>query len=61
MQKGVINLMDLGFIPKDVDVTPAFERGCPTIVSRRMKIENSKDIVRTFKRKTDEAKGDAVI
>jgi len=61
MQQGVINLVDKGFITKDVDVTPAFERGCPSIVSRRMKIENAKDQIRTFKRITDEAKGDATV
>eukprot|EP00341_Mesodinium_pulex_P003512 CAMPEP_0116913624 /NCGR_PEP_ID=MMETSP0467-20121206/16815_1 /TAXON_ID=283647 /ORGANISM="Mesodinium pulex, Strain SPMC105" /LENGTH=94 /DNA_ID=CAMNT_0004589875 /DNA_START=433 /DNA_END=717 /DNA_ORIENTATION=+ len=56
MQKGLITLMNTGFIPKDVDVTPAFERGCPTLNAKKMQILDQKEYVRSFKRKTDEPK-----
>lgn len=56
MDKGIIHLVNEGYIPKDVDVTPAFERGCATLTSKRMEILDQKEMVRNYKRKTDEMK-----
>jgi len=39
-----------------VDVTPAFERGCATLVSKKMEILDQREMVRNYKRKTDELK-----
>lgn len=31
INKGMINLLERGIIPKDVDLTPAFEKGAPPV------------------------------
>ena len=36
ISKGMLNLIAKGVIPKDVDLTPAFERGAPPISSKRV-------------------------
>lgn len=56
MDKGIIHLVNEGYIPKDVDVTPAFERGCATLTSKKMEILDQKEMIRNYKRKTDELK-----
>lgn len=47
MEKGIIHLVNEGYIPKDVDVTPAFERGCATLTSKKMDILDQREMVRT--------------
>jgi len=37
-------------------VTPAFERGCATLTSKKMDILDQREMVRNYKRKTDELK-----
>jgi len=54
MGRGLSSLLNEGFIPKGVDVTPAFERGCPTLNAKRIDIRDSKEKVRIFTRKTDD-------
>lgn len=39
MQNGMYGLMNRGMIPKDVDVSPAFERGHPPFRACQSKIE----------------------
>lgn len=34
ISKGMLNLINRGIIPKDVDLTPAFERGAPPLMNR---------------------------
>jgi len=46
MDKGIIHLVNEGYIPKDVDVTPAFERGCATLTSKKMEILDQKEMIR---------------
>ena len=31
INRGMINLLNKGVIPKDVDLTPAFEKGAPPV------------------------------
>lgn len=38
INRGMINLVNRGTIPKDVDLTPAFERGAPPLLMRPAKI-----------------------
>lgn len=41
--KGMYNLMNQKKIPKDVDLTPAFEKGIPLLVSKPAKIYQAED------------------
>ena len=34
LSQGMLNLVNRGMIPKDVDLTPAFSRGVPSLVNR---------------------------
>jgi carbamoylphosphate synthase large subunit len=43
LNKGMINLMNAKKIPKDVDLTPAFEKGVPLLLSKPAKIYNAED------------------
>lgn len=38
INKGMFNLVNKGVIPKDVDLTPAFERGAPSLLLKPAKI-----------------------
>ena len=38
ISKGIFNLMNKGIIPKDVDLTPAFERGAPPLSNKAIPI-----------------------
>jgi hypothetical protein len=38
IHKGIFNLMNKGIIPKDVDLTPAFERGAPPLTNKSIPI-----------------------
>lgn len=38
ISKGIFNLMNKGIIPKDVDLTPAFERGAPPLTNKAIAI-----------------------
>ena len=38
INKGMFNLVNWGKIPKDVDLTPAFERGAPSLLLKPAKI-----------------------
>eukprot|EP00742_Colponemidia_sp_Colp-10_P007009 GILJ01007522.1.p1 GENE.GILJ01007522.1~~GILJ01007522.1.p1 ORF type:complete len:1129 (-),score=134.43 GILJ01007522.1:199-3585(-) len=38
--RGVLDLMNRGFIPPNVDLTPAFERGAPTVVQRPVRMHD---------------------
>ena len=35
LKQGMLNLINRGIIPKDVDLTPAFERGKPLLLAKK--------------------------
>ena len=37
INKGMMTLLERGIIPKDVDLTPAFEKGAPPVAVKSMK------------------------
>lgn len=43
INKGMISLLNKGIIPKDVDLTPAFEKGAPPVACRGVKFYDKKD------------------
>ena len=43
INKGMINLLNRGIIPKDVDLTPAFEKGAAPIMCRGIKFYDKKE------------------
>jgi hypothetical protein len=43
INKGMINLLNRGVIPKDVDLTPAFEKGAAPIMCRGIKFYDKKE------------------
>ena len=40
IEKGMITLLNRGIIPKDVDLTPAFEKGAPPMQLKGMKLSD---------------------
>ena len=40
INKGMINLLERGIIPKDVDLTPAFEKGAPPVQFKGMRFHD---------------------
>jgi len=40
---GVLSLLNRGLVPKEVDLTPAFERGVPTFTMQKVKIHQHKE------------------
>ena len=46
LQDGMINLLNRGIIPKDVDLTPAFNRGANPFNSQPMKYSNYLDSIK---------------
>lgn len=38
LKQGMLNLINRGIIPKDVDLTPAFERGKPLLLAKKSQI-----------------------
>lgn len=43
INRGMINLLNKGIIPKDVDLTPAFEKGAPPVLFKGVKFHEKKD------------------
>jgi hypothetical protein len=43
INKGMINLLERGIVPKDVDLTPAFEKGAPPVQFKSMKFHPKED------------------
>jgi hypothetical protein len=41
---GIQSLLNKGKIPKDVDLTPAFEKGAPPVTFKGMKIHDKKEM-----------------
>lgn len=41
---GIQSLLNKGKIPKDVDLTPAFEKGAPPVTFKGMKFHDKKDL-----------------
>jgi len=37
VKNGIFSLMTRGMVPKEVDLTPAFERGVPIFASQKMR------------------------
>lgn len=44
INKGMISLLNRGIIPKDVDLTPAFEKGAPPVQFRGMKFHDKAEM-----------------
>lgn len=44
ISKGMANLLNKGIIPKDVDLTPAFEKGAPPVQYRGMKFHDKAEM-----------------
>jgi len=40
----MMNLLNKGIIPKDVDLTPAFEKGAPPVQTRGMKFHDKSEM-----------------
>ena len=40
IDKGMITLLNRGIIPKDVDLTPAFEKGAPSVTVKGAKFHD---------------------
>jgi hypothetical protein len=40
----MISLLNKGIIPKDVDLTPAFEKGAPPVMCRAMKFHDKSEM-----------------
>lgn len=43
INKGMINLLNRGIIPKDVDLTPAFEKGAAPVLCKGIKFYDKKE------------------
>lgn len=43
INKGMINLLNKGIIPKDVDLTPAFEKGAPPVQCKGIRFYEKKE------------------
>ena len=43
INKGMINLLNRGIIPKDVDLTPAFEKGAAPVMCRGIKFYDKRE------------------
>ena len=43
INKGMISLLNKGIIPKDVDLTPAFEKGAPPVNCRGVKFYDKRE------------------
>lgn len=43
IDKGMITLLNRGVIPKDVDLTPAFEKGAAPVTVKSMKFHDKQD------------------
>lgn len=43
INKGMITLLNRGIIPKDVDLTPAFEKGAPPVQFKSMVFHDKRD------------------
>ena len=43
INKGMISLLNRGIIPKDVDLTPAFEKGAPPVQFKSMKFHEKQE------------------
>lgn len=43
INKGMMNLLNKGIIPKDVDLTPAFEKGAPPVQFKTMKFHDKSE------------------
>lgn len=43
IDKGMITLLNKGIIPKDVDLTPAFEKGAAPVTVKSMKFHEKQD------------------
>jgi hypothetical protein len=44
INKGMISLLNRGIIPKDVDLTPAFEKGAPPVQFKTMRFHDKADM-----------------
>jgi hypothetical protein len=44
INKGMISLLNKGIIPKDVDLTPAFEKGAPPVQFKGMKFHDKSEM-----------------
>lgn len=43
INKGMMSLLNKGIIPKDVDLTPAFEKGAPPVQFKSMKFHEKSE------------------
>lgn len=43
INKGMISLLNKGIIPKDVDLTPAFEKGAPPVMCKGIKFYDKRE------------------
>jgi hypothetical protein len=43
INKGMISLLNKGIIPKDVDLTPAFEKGAPPVLCKGIKFYDKRE------------------
>lgn len=43
INKGMINLLNKGIIPKDVDLTPAFEKGAPPVMCKGIRFYDKRE------------------
>lgn len=44
INKGMMSLLNKGIIPKDVDLTPAFEKGAPPVTCRGVKFYDKREM-----------------
>ena len=44
INKGMISLLNKGIIPKDVDLTPAFEKGAPPVQFKGMRFHDKAEM-----------------
>lgn len=43
INKGMISLLNKGIIPKDVDLTPAFEKGAPPVMCKGVRFYDKRE------------------
>lgn len=43
IKKGMISLLNKGIIPKDVDLTPAFEKGAPPVMCKGVRFYDKRE------------------
>lgn len=43
INKGMINLLNKGIIPRDVDLTPAFEKGAPPVMCKGVRFYEKRE------------------